>query len=38
MAIWTINVAEDRAATYTPHIARVRHLNDKKKADRWRAG
>ena len=22
---------------HTPHIARVRHLNDKKKADHWRA-
>jgi hypothetical protein len=22
---------------HTPHIARVRHLNDKKKADYWRA-
>jgi predicted phosphatase len=22
---------------HTPHIVRVRHLNDKKKADHWRA-
>ena len=22
---------------HTPHVARVRHLNDKKKADHWRA-
>jgi hypothetical protein len=22
---------------HTPHIARVRHLNDKKKPDHWRA-
>jgi len=22
---------------HTPHIALVRHLNDKKKADHWRA-
>jgi hypothetical protein len=22
---------------HTPHIARVRHLNDKKRADHWRA-
>jgi hypothetical protein len=21
---------------HTPHVARVRHLNDKKKADHWR--
>jgi len=22
---------------HTPHVARVRHLNDKKRLDRWRA-
>ncbi len=22
---------------HSPHVARVRHLNDKKKADHWRA-
>ena len=22
---------------HTPHVARVRHLNDKKKPDQWRA-
>jgi hypothetical protein len=22
---------------HSPHVARVRHLNDKKKADQWRA-
>jgi len=23
--------------SHSPHVARVRHLNDKKKADHWRA-
>jgi hypothetical protein len=26
-----------RAHGHTPHVARVRHLNDKKKPDHWRA-
>ena len=25
-----------RTHNYTPHVARVRHLNDKKKPDQWR--
>jgi hypothetical protein len=26
-----------KKAGYSPHVARVRHLNDKKKPDHWRA-
>lgn len=26
-----------KSKDHTPHVARVRHLNDKKKADHWRA-
>ena len=26
-----------KANGHTPHVARVRHLNDKKKPDHWRA-
>jgi hypothetical protein len=26
-----------RSEVHTPHVARVRHLNDKKQPDHWRA-
>ena len=26
-----------KGAGHTPHVARVRHMNDKKKPDHWRA-
>ncbi|MGH6878514.1 MAG: hypothetical protein ACREHV_14225 [Rhizomicrobium sp.] len=30
-------VAWAKKEGHTPHVARVRHLNDKKKPDHWRA-
>ena len=30
-------IAWAKANGHTPHVARVRHLNDKKKPDQWRA-
>lgn len=30
-------IAWSKANGHTPHVARVRHLNDKKRPDHWRA-
>ena len=30
-------IAWAKKAGHSPHVARVRHLNDKKKPDHWRA-
>lgn len=30
-------IAWAKSNGHTPHVARVRHLNDKKKPDHWRA-
>jgi hypothetical protein len=30
-------IAWSKQHGHTPHVARVRHLNDKKKPDHWRA-
>lgn len=30
-------IAWSKARGHSPHVARVRHLNDKKRPDQWRA-